>query len=67
MDWMGECTGKSGKIECNYCLNKLGEYNWAGRQCSCGEYVAPAFQIHLSSVDSHIKFNARVSRPKNLS
>eukprot|EP01048_Picozoa_sp_COSAG05_P018522 COSAG05_NODE_2724_length_2726_cov_1.567568_2_plen_80_part_00 len=35
---------------------KLGGYNWAGMQCSCGAWITPALQIHGARVDaSHRK------------
>jgi hypothetical protein len=40
-----------GKITCPRCNYKLGSYNWAGTQCSCGTWVAPAFMIHKSRID----------------
>ena len=64
MEWMGECEKNTGKIVCEMCLNKLGEYNWSGRQCSCGKFVTPAFQIHKSTVDEQLVSNSYISRPK---
>ncbi|KAJ3113412.1 hypothetical protein HDU96_003422 [Phlyctochytrium bullatum] len=41
-----------GRIDCPKCDAKLGMFNWAGFPCSCGEWVAPAFGIHKSKVDT---------------
>ena len=54
MEWMEDCDSNSGTINCTYCLGKLGNYSITGRQCSCGKFVAPAFQIYKSCVDSQI-------------
>lgn len=40
-----------GKICCPKCSARLGSYNWAGAQCSCGAWVAPAVQVIKSKVD----------------
>ncbi|CAG8640071.1 15512_t:CDS:2, partial [Gigaspora rosea] len=40
-----------GKIKCPKCKAKLGNYNWAGMQCSCGTWVTPSFAIHREKVD----------------
>lgn len=65
MDWIGECDSNNGIISCSICSVKLGEFNWAGRQCSCGKFVVPAFQIHKSCVDPQIFNDTYISKPKN--
>ncbi|CAG8599539.1 1055_t:CDS:2, partial [Diversispora eburnea] len=40
-----------GKINCPNCKFKLGNYSWAGMQCSCGTWVTPSFAIHKEKVD----------------
>ncbi|CAG8511957.1 16149_t:CDS:2 [Cetraspora pellucida] len=40
-----------GKIKCPKCNAKLGNYSWAGMQCSCGTWVTPSFAIHREKVD----------------
>ncbi|KAJ2779926.1 tyrosine protein phosphatase yvh1 [Coemansia javaensis] len=53
MDWMagvGEGAVEN-LITCPKCQAKLGSYNWAGAQCSCGRWITPSFQIHRSKVD----------------
>ncbi|MQL91686.1 hypothetical protein Taro_024295 [Colocasia esculenta] len=40
-----------GKLSCIHCEARLGYFNWAGIQCSCGSWITPAFQIHKSRVD----------------
>jgi hypothetical protein len=31
-------------------LLQIGSWNWAGSQCSCGQWVAPAMQFPMSKV-----------------
>ena len=40
-----------GKLACPKCTVRLGSYTWSGMQCSCGAWVAPAFQVVKSKVD----------------
>lgn len=40
-----------GKICCPRCSARIGGYHWAGMQCSCGAWVAPAVQVVKSKVD----------------
>ncbi|KAI3788394.1 hypothetical protein L2E82_01158 [Cichorium intybus] len=40
-----------GKLWCTHCEGRLGYFNWAGIQCSCGSWITPAFQLHKSRVD----------------
>jgi len=52
LDWMGDISASmEGKIVCYKCQSKLGMWKWAGGQCSCGTWVTPAIQVHLSRVD----------------
>lgn len=39
------------KLMCMKCNARLGSYNWAGMQCSCGAWVNPAFQLHKNRLD----------------
>ncbi|KNA13997.1 hypothetical protein SOVF_111580 [Spinacia oleracea] len=39
------------KLYCMGCKSRLGSFNWAGLQCSCGAWVNPAFQILKSRID----------------
>ncbi|RZB52282.1 putative inactive dual specificity protein phosphatase-like [Glycine soja] len=39
------------KLLCMGCNARLGYFNWAGMQCSCGAWVNPAFQLHKSKLD----------------
>ncbi|XP_021749340.1 probable inactive dual specificity protein phosphatase-like At4g18593 [Chenopodium quinoa] len=39
------------KLYCMGCKSRLGSFNWAGMQCSCGAWVNPAFQILKSRID----------------
>jgi len=56
MKWMEpflESGNMAGKIMCpnKKCGAKLGNYDWAGVQCSCKEWVIPGFCISKSKVD----------------
>lgn len=42
---------KDGKLACPKCNSRIGCFNWAGQQCSCGAWITPAFQIHKNRVD----------------
>ena len=49
--WL-DATGRMRDIiYCPKCNYKLGHFSWKGLQCSCGEWVVPAFQIPMSRVD----------------
>lgn len=37
--------------DCTKCKGKLGEIRLSGIKCSCGEWIAPGFQIHKSKID----------------
>ncbi|KAJ7523775.1 hypothetical protein O6H91_18G062500 [Diphasiastrum complanatum] len=53
MRWMKtvrDCVVE-GKLLCVKCDARLGSFNWAGLQCSCGAWVNPAFQLHKSRID----------------
>ncbi|WVZ07559.1 hypothetical protein V8G54_020905 [Vigna mungo] len=39
------------KLLCMGCNARLGNFNWAGMQCSCGAWINPAFQLHKSRLD----------------
>lgn len=56
LSWMGSILQNgqmTGKLLCPNakCLAKLGAFDWAGCQCSCGAWVTPGFQILRSKVD----------------
>lgn len=40
-----------GKLFCPHCDARLGYFNWAGIQCSCGSWITPGFQLHQSRLD----------------
>ncbi|XP_072015720.1 dual specificity protein phosphatase 12-like [Amphiura filiformis] len=44
----------SGKLLCPKCDARLGSFNWAGQQCSCGAWITPAIQIHENRVDKSV-------------
>lgn len=49
--WM-TCVGQRGKVACPQCNAKVGAWEWSGIRCSCGDWVAPGFQISLNRVDA---------------
>ncbi|EGG01571.1 uncharacterized protein MELLADRAFT_117771 [Melampsora larici-populina 98AG31] len=56
LSWMSKVLEKGesmGKIVCPNlkCNSKLGCFDWAGVQCSCGAWITPGFQISRSKVD----------------
>jgi hypothetical protein len=51
LDWIGDISAVEGRFGCPRCSTKLGIWNWAGTQCSCGTWVVPAIQVPLSKVD----------------
>jgi dual specificity phosphatase 12 len=51
LQWIGDTTSAEGKIQCPKCSARVGSFAWAGMQCSCGAWVAPAFQLVLSKID----------------
>ncbi|KAL2610871.1 hypothetical protein R1flu_022563 [Riccia fluitans] len=53
MQWMTAVVegDVEGKLLCARCEARLGNFNWAGLQCSCGAWVNPAFQLHKSRMD----------------
>ncbi|GAA5965403.1 hypothetical protein JCM3765_004886 [Sporobolomyces pararoseus] len=56
LSWMSPFleTGElAGKIVCpgKRCGAKLGNFDWAGNQCSCGAWVCPGFALNVSKVD----------------
>ncbi|KAI8819665.1 protein-tyrosine phosphatase-like protein [Fimicolochytrium jonesii] len=46
-----------GKVSCPnpQCSAKLGAWNWAGVNCSCGTWVSPAFTLQKSKVDEIVR------------
>ncbi|KAI7936887.1 hypothetical protein MJO28_015786 [Puccinia striiformis f. sp. tritici] len=56
LSWMGNALQDGnlhGKLICpnKHCCSKLGSFDWAGSQCSCGAWITPGFQILRSKVD----------------
>ena len=56
LQWMGSCDQNDGQILCPKCKIELGHYHWSGNQCSCGEWITPAFQIANSKIDKEKPF-----------
>ena len=48
--WM-QVSELQGKLKCPRCQQKVGAYLWQGRECTCGEFVAPYFSLSASKVD----------------
>ncbi|SCV71802.1 BQ2448_4496 [Microbotryum intermedium] len=56
LSWMSstlESGALGGKIVCPNakCGAKLGSFDWAGAQCSCGAWICPGFALNVSRVD----------------
>jgi len=56
LSWMAELiTGaRSGGLFCpnGKCNQKVGHFDWAGIQCSCGKWVSPAIQLQRKQMDA---------------
>ena len=48
---VGAFTDNEGKLSCPHCQSKLGSFTWSGNQCSCGQWVVPAFSFSKRKVD----------------
>jgi hypothetical protein len=51
IETLGPYDSSDGKLICKKCNSRLGSYTWAGVQCSCGQWITPAFQITKSRID----------------
>ncbi|CAH1272576.1 DUSP12 [Branchiostoma lanceolatum] len=51
--WMAESLAGvvQGKLLCPKCNGRLGSFNWAGEQCSCGAWITPSIQLHKNRID----------------
>mmetsp|Transcript_30724 Transcript_30724/g.70808 ORF Transcript_30724/g.70808 Transcript_30724/m.70808 type:complete len:392 (-) Transcript_30724:60-1235(-) len=63
LDWMGDMSAVEGKFGCPHCGSKLGNWKWAGTQCSCGTWVTPALQVPSSKVDVLAPFQGQNPPP----
>lgn len=57
LSWMrgiedGDGGPTRGKLTCPRCEVKVGAFDWAGIQCSCGAWVTPAFQLQRAKIDA---------------
>lgn len=52
-----DLCSNSGTLCCGKCGTRVGNYSWSGSTCSCGHWVAPAFQFQLSKVDRKIELD----------
>jgi|TARA_B100000683_G_scaffold276862_2_gene332493 dual specificity phosphatase 12 len=57
LSWMkgiedGDGGETRGKLTCPACATKIGAFDWAGIQCSCGAWVSPGFQIQRAKTDA---------------
>lgn len=53
-EWIRETACRDvyeGKLDCPKCETRLGTFNWAGSQCSCGTWVTPSLKIIKSKID----------------
>eukprot|EP00873_Tetraselmis_striata_P007861 jgi/Tetstr1/428125/TSEL_018177.t2 len=68
--WMDGAIGQvNGKLYCPKCSERLGSYNWAGIQSNSGTWVTPAFQLHMSKLDTisprlDSQLAGRIARPR---
>ena len=53
LKWMEEVEGgaNEGKLSCYKCKARVGHFSWSGMQCSCTQWVTPAFQLQKAKVD----------------
>lgn len=51
--WMDDDALADGKIRCPNakCQSRLGSFDWAGSQCSCGSWVTPSIKLIKSRID----------------
>ena len=49
-----DTTLSEGNILCPKCSARIGTFSWAGEQCSCAQWVTPAFKVTKSKVDEKI-------------
>ena len=40
----------TGDIQCPKCSALIGKYSWIGINCTCGEFIVPAFYLAKSDV-----------------
>ena len=69
-----EYPAGEGPLLCSKCQTRYGNYVWSGEQCSCGEWIVPAFQVTKSKVDeravagpsraNHIQFQFQRPPPR---
>lgn len=50
-EWANCHERNNGRLLCPRCKARVGSFSWSGAQCSCGRWVTPAFQFHLSRID----------------
>uniref|UniRef100_A0A7S3QUC6 protein-tyrosine-phosphatase n=1 Tax=Dunaliella tertiolecta TaxID=3047 RepID=A0A7S3QUC6_DUNTE len=51
--WMAESVvgAIQGKLYCPGCNSRMGSFNWSGISNERGQWVVPAFQLHMSKLD----------------
>jgi hypothetical protein len=54
-------ASNDGKIMCPICNSRVGNWCYSGSQCSCGDWVTPSFQFHLSKLDKQYKNVSRIN------
>ncbi|CAD8117233.1 unnamed protein product [Paramecium sonneborni] len=45
---------QDGKISCQKCNQRVGDFKYIGSKCNCGEYICPAYMYNKSKVDKKI-------------
>mmetsp|Transcript_8517 Transcript_8517/g.24434 ORF Transcript_8517/g.24434 Transcript_8517/m.24434 type:complete len:324 (+) Transcript_8517:169-1140(+) len=51
--WMESAIAQhNGKLYCPTCSERLGSFSWSGIQSNSGSWVVPAFQLHMSKLDT---------------
>lgn len=61
---LGDFAGSEGEgpLQCPKCATRYGGFHWSGAQCSCGQWVSPAFQAVKSKVDERAAAQQRDTR-----
>jgi hypothetical protein len=49
---LGSFEELEGKLLCGKCKTRVGNFAWAGNQCSCGGWMVPGFSVTKSRVDA---------------
>lgn len=59
-DWADKTMdGNNGALKCPKCEVRVGNYAWSGGACSCGKWIAPAFQFPRAKIDGKMALEMR--------